>query len=201
MGRHAQFHVQVLARRLSKFPLKQHLSASFWTQVCRQVLSWSLVLNHIFKASTPWDPSTKLPPAVNPERVTLTHSWRTSQTQDKSLTLLSLADMVQLFSWNIYFPGAGRQKRATAAIDHISTFCSKQPMHTQKIIVLLQEVHEESLREITNHPWVKDNFQVSNTVPPSRYFTLLLFAKEFAPGRLLTTKQESRPRFLAHQFA
>jgi tyrosyl-DNA phosphodiesterase 2 len=82
----------------------------------------------------------------------------------------------------------GREQRACAAMDHLrDSFGPKPP----PIAVLLQEVHAESLNGILEHPWVRNNFAVSNVEAPQRYFTIMMVSKHIETEKWFRVPLES----------
>lgn len=65
----------------------------------------------------------------------------------------------------------GRAQRASAAMDYLkSLFGDPSP----PMVIMLQEVRKESLSAIQEHPWIRENFMLSDLDPPGRYFTVML---------------------------
>ena len=94
-------------------------------------------------------------------------SW-TPVTQDSMATApLSRKDQVtslRVLTWNVdaFAPAAGR--RLNALLDHVSTQIDTDPLGALDI-VCLQEVSPLALRTLTDHPWIKANFFLTDISP------------------------------------
>ena len=84
---------------------------------------------------------------------------------------LEVASLLRIVSWNIDFMAPGRRNRAAAAMTHLKDLFGDPP---PPIVVMLQEVHRDSLLAILAHPWVRKTFAVSDVEGPGAYFTLLM---------------------------
>jgi hypothetical protein len=60
------------------------------------------------------------------------------------------------------------------------------------LVVMLQEVHHESLRAILEHPWITRNFALSNTYPPRPVFALIMVSHYVQTDRLFHIPFQSR---------
>jgi tyrosyl-DNA phosphodiesterase 2 len=60
------------------------------------------------------------------------------------------------------------------------------------LVVMLQEVHYESLSAILEHPWIRKNFALSNAHPPRRNFALIMVSHHIQADRLFHVPFQSR---------
>ena len=67
-----------------------------------------------------------------------------------------------------------RRKRALAAMTHLKDVFGDPPT---PLVIMLQEVHSDSLVAILEHSWIKKNFTISNVDAPERYFTLIMVSQ------------------------
>jgi tyrosyl-DNA phosphodiesterase 2 len=112
--------------------------------------------------STPL-PSTPIQHTIQPQIYSSESSSWSPLESFPTRRFLKPEELLRVVSWNIDFMAPGREQRACAAMDHLrNTFGPKPP----PIAVMLQEVHAKSLSGILEHPWVRDNFAVSNTEDP-----------------------------------
>jgi tyrosyl-DNA phosphodiesterase 2 len=88
--------------------------------------------------------------------------------------VLDHGSLLRVVSWNINFMAPGRAERASAAMDHLKETFGDPP---SPLVIMLQEVHIESLRAILDHSWIKRNFVLSDAVAPQRYFTLIMASR------------------------
>lgn len=109
--------------------------------------------------------------------------------------------LLKLASWNIDWSRPDPAARASAALGHLNELFGETPGH---LVVMLQEVRQESLQVILGNPWVQRNFLVSNVTPPESvhtnipgqsfimrrldwmaapYFTLILISRSLAITR------------------
>ena len=86
-------------------------------------------------------------------------------------TTFEVASLLRIVSWNLDFMAPGRRNRAAAAMTHLEDLFGDPP---PPIVVMLQEVHRDSLLTILAYPWVKKNFAVSDVEGPEIYFTLIM---------------------------
>ncbi|KAI6762443.1 hypothetical protein HG530_008423 [Fusarium avenaceum] len=134
-----------------------------------------------FKISTPRPavdrkikPSFLQPHIYNPD----TSSWAPSSNQDKALRP---GDDLKIASWNLLFSDHALAARTSAAIANLRTMFGEAP---HNLVVMFQEVHEESLQVILGDKWVQENFVLSDTKPPSlRHANSKSFGKNRDPVR------------------
>ena len=67
-----------------------------------------------------------------------------------------------------------RRKRAFSAMTHLKDVFGDPPPPS---VIMLQEVHSDSLAAILEHSWIKKNFATSNVDAPERYFTLIMVSQ------------------------
>ena len=67
-----------------------------------------------------------------------------------------------------------RRKRALSAMTHLKDMFGDPPPPS---VIMLQEVHFDSLLAILEHSWIKKNFAISNVDAPERYFTLIMVSQ------------------------
>ena len=67
-----------------------------------------------------------------------------------------------------------RRKRAHSAMTHLKDMFGDPPPPS---VIMLQEVHSDSLAAILEHSWIKKNFAISNVDAPGRYFTLIMVSQ------------------------
>ena len=79
--------------------------------------------------------------------------------------------LLRIISWNIDFMAPDRRKRALSAMTHLKNMFGDPPPPS---VIMLQEVHSDSLLAILEHSWIKKNFAISNVDAPERYFTLIM---------------------------
>jgi tyrosyl-DNA phosphodiesterase 2 len=60
------------------------------------------------------------------------------------------------------------------------------------LVVMLQEVHHESLPAILEHPWIRKTFALSNTHPPRPVFALIMVSRHVQTDRLFHIPFQSR---------
>lgn len=76
--------------------------------------------------------------------------------------------VLKLASWNIDWCSPGPAARASAALGHLNELFGET---ADPLVVMLQEVRQESLQVILGNPWVQRNFLVSNVSPPESEYT------------------------------
>lgn len=67
-----------------------------------------------------------------------------------------------------------RRKRALSAMTHLKDVFGDPPPPS---VIMLQEVHSDSLAAILEHSWIKKNFAISDVDAPERYFTLIMVSQ------------------------
>jgi hypothetical protein len=98
--------------------------------------------------------------------------------------LLPRDTLVRIISWNIDFSTPAHYDRTTTALDYLASLFSPLTSTTSApMILMLQEMSDESLDAILAHPWARRNFVVSDKTPlPQMYFTLLLVDRRLVTG-------------------
>ncbi|CAH0030431.1 unnamed protein product [Clonostachys rhizophaga] len=91
---------------------------------------------------------------------------------------LRRGDSLKIASWNLLFSAPAAAARTSAAIAYLRTMFGQQP---HNLVVMLQEICQESFNVILKDKWAQENFVLSNTEPayfqPSRYFTLMMVSR------------------------
>lgn len=87
---------------------------------------------------------------------------------------LDPARLLRIISWNINFMAPDRRKRALSAMSHLKDVFGDPPPAS---VIMLQEVHSDSLAAILEHSWIKENFAISNVDAPERYFTIIMVSR------------------------
>ena len=72
-----------------------------------------------------------------------------------------------------------RKSRALSAMTHLMELFGDPPPPS---VIMLQEVHSESLAAILEHSWVKDNFAISDVDVPERYITIMMVSQQLQAG-------------------
>lgn len=91
-------------------------------------------------------------------------TWRALNNQTNTL---KRGDSLKIASWNLFFTSRGPATRATAALDHLRTLFGQLP---HNLVVMFQEVCQESLHAILEDRWTQDNFSVTDVKPPPFYY-------------------------------
>ncbi|KAG8362099.1 hypothetical protein FVEN_g8 [Fusarium venenatum] len=88
-------------------------------------------------------------------------SWEPHSNQDITH---KKGDLLKVVSWKL-FPSASSLAavRASAAIDHLRNMFGQKP---DNLVVMPQEIREESLDAILKNEWAQQNFILSDTEPP-----------------------------------
>ena len=60
------------------------------------------------------------------------------------------------------------------------------------LVIVLQEVHRESLSAILEHSWIRENFAVSNAHAPRGNFTLIIVSQRVQVDRWFYIPLQSR---------
>ena len=100
-------------------------------------------------------------------------SWQPIQS-DPGQAGFGRGRLLRIVSWNIDFMTIGRGRRAEAAMNHLKDRFGMSPL---PLVIMLQEVHSQSLTSLLAHPWVRENFALSNIEAPERYFTIMMVSK------------------------
>lgn len=116
-------------------------------------------------------PQTLSPHIYSPKSV----SWRPLSYPLKQGSL-DPGSLLRIISWNIDFMAPDRKKRALSAMTHLMVVFGDPPPPS---VIMLQEVHSDSLAAILEHSWVKNNFAISNMDAPERYFTIMMVSQHF----------------------
>ncbi|KAL6831902.1 hypothetical protein V8C40DRAFT_285341 [Trichoderma camerunense] len=105
---------------------------------------------------------------------------------------LGRGDILKIASWNLFFSAPAAAARASTAIAYLRTMFGQEP---HNLVVMFQELRQESLEVILEDKWTQQNFVLSNTEPPyfdcadnksfdekpncipSRYFTLMMISR------------------------
>ncbi|KAF4435090.1 endonuclease exonuclease phosphatase family protein [Fusarium austroafricanum] len=105
-------------------------------------------------------------PIISTPRVhdTQVSSWRAVNNQTKTL---KREDSLKVASWNLCFTSRGPATRASAALGHLRTLFGQEP---HNLVVMFQEVCQESLRVILKNRWIQGNFSVTDVKPPPFYY-------------------------------
>lgn len=74
-------------------------------------------------------------------------------------------------------------------MDHLKEIFGNPP---PPLVIMLQEVHRQSLEAILNHSWIRENFVLSNTDAPRGHFTLMMVSQH------IQAKRWFRVPFLSH---
>ena len=106
--------------------------------------------------------------------VPMTSSWRPFKS-DAEQGVFCQGSLLRVVSWNIDFMAPGRPSRASAAMAHLKEVFGDPP---PPLVVMLQEVHSQSLEAILSHSWIRNNFVLSNVEAPDRYFTLMMVSQQ-----------------------
>ncbi|PON20200.1 hypothetical protein TGAM01_v210921 [Trichoderma gamsii] len=127
-------------------------------------------------------PSFLQPQIYNPQ----SSSWAPFSNEARTLRR---GDVLKIASWNLFFSVPAAAARAAAAIAYLRTMFGQEP---HNLVVLFQELRQESLEAILEDKWTQQNFVLSDTEPPyfdyadnesfdekpdripSRYFTLMI---------------------------
>jgi hypothetical protein len=103
------------------------------------------------------------PQIYNPQ----SSSWEPHSSQG---TAFKKGVVLKIASWKLFPPTSYLAAiRASAAIAHLRDVFGKKP---HNLVVMLQEIREESLDAILRHEWVQQNFIISDTEPPYHEFDL-----------------------------
>jgi tyrosyl-DNA phosphodiesterase 2 len=104
-----------------------------------------------------------------------TRDWRHSMPSPVSKRCLNQGSLLRVVSWNIDSKEVGRAARASFAMDYLENIFRDA---SSPLVIMLQEVHRESLSAIVKHQWVRDNFAVSN-VHVARNFTTTIMVSQY----------------------
>ncbi|KAK5989642.1 hypothetical protein PT974_07896 [Cladobotryum mycophilum] len=100
-----------------------------------------------------------------------------------STEILKRNEILKIASWNLFFDPLGLEARTSAALTHLRAMFGQDP---QKLVVMFQELRQESLETILNDKWAQQNFVLSDEKAPclprgngqpSRYFTLMMVSR------------------------
>jgi tyrosyl-DNA phosphodiesterase 2 len=105
---------------------------------------------------------------------------------------LRRGDILKIASWNLFFSIPAAAARASAAIAYLRTTFGHEP---RNLVVMLQELRQESLGVILEDKWAQQNFILSDREPPyflyrdnqsfdeetdcisGQYFTLMMISR------------------------
>lgn len=87
--------------------------------------------------------------------------------------------LLRIVSWNVDFMAPGRARRASSAMAHLKEIFGDPP---PPLVIMLQEVHSQSLAAILAHSWIRQNFVLSNVDAPHNYFTLMMVSQHVQAG-------------------
>ncbi|KAL8690152.1 MAG: hypothetical protein Q9218_004335 [Villophora microphyllina] len=88
---------------------------------------------------------------------------------------LASEETLKVISWNINSRAPGRAKRTSAALDHLKALFETYPHPS--MVVMLQEVHKDSLPVILAKPWVQDNFVISELENAQEISNFMMISK------------------------
>ena len=120
-------------------------------------------------------PRTLSPHIYSPE----SDSWRPSSHSLKQGSL-DPGSLLRIISWNIDFMAPDRKMRAHSAMTHLMELFGDPPPSS---VIMLQEVHSDSLAAILEHSWVKNNFAISDVDAPEQYFTIMMVSQHLQTER------------------
>ncbi|KAJ0103766.1 endonuclease exonuclease phosphatase family protein [Diaporthe amygdali] len=116
-------------------------------------------------------------------------SWASFSNEYRTL---KRGDILKIASWNLFFSVPAAAARASAAIAYMRTMFGQEP---RNLVVMLQELRQESLKVVLEDKWAQQNFSLSDTEPPyfhyagnesfgeepdcipSEYFTLMMISR------------------------
>lgn len=131
------------------------------------------------------NPNILQPHIYNPQ----SSSWASIGNECRTL---KRGDILKIASWNLFFSVPTAAARASAAIAYMRTMFGQEP---RNLVVMLQELRQESLEVILEDKWAQQNFSLSDTKPPyfhyasnepygeepdcipSEYFTLMMISR------------------------
>jgi hypothetical protein len=103
--------------------------------------------------------------------------------------LLDRGSLLRVVSWNIDSIPVGRASQASSAMNHLEEVFGDP---SSPLVVMLQEVHYESLPAILEHSWIRKNFALSHAHPPQRVFALIMVSHHVQPDRVFHIPFQSR---------
>ncbi|RYP25231.1 hypothetical protein DL765_000112 [Monosporascus sp. GIB2] len=80
-----------------------------------------------------------------------------------SVEALRRGNVLKIASWNLSFSSPGAGARAVAALAYLRTMFGQEP---HNLVVMLQELRQESLEAILDDKWTQQNFVLSDVKPP-----------------------------------
>ncbi|KAL5405588.1 hypothetical protein PMIN04_012302, partial [Paraphaeosphaeria minitans] len=147
---------------------------------------WSKARFSSFSHLTPWEirryweymesksrlPPEPIPQAPLPEQVLRPQFYRASSSswvalKDDRQMCLPRGSTLKVVSWNINALNPGESARAFAALDHLQELFGTVP---GQLVVMLQEVCNESLQAILESPWIQQNFILNNVNAPESIY-------------------------------
>lgn len=105
---------------------------------------------------------------------------------DKGIGTLRRGHALKIASWNLWLSGLGAAARASAALAHLRNMFGEEP---HDLVVMFQELRQESLEAVLEDRWARQNFVLSDTEPPDwcdgdnellepgTYFTAMMVSK------------------------
>jgi hypothetical protein len=86
---------------------------------------------------------------------------------------------LRVLFWNIYRVGSDLEHRASSAIEELKEAFMGWP---SPMVVVLHGVHRQAFEAIREHSWIKENFALSNAIPPQNSFTLIMVSRQLHTG-------------------
>ncbi|KAL8670080.1 MAG: hypothetical protein Q9168_005365 [Polycauliona sp. 1 TL-2023] len=86
-----------------------------------------------------------------------TSSWTAHRKPNRTAT--QLGDLLQLVSWNMNIVTPAAAARMSAALEELRAHFTARPA---KLVVMFQEIRDDTLHAIMANPWVRTNFVLSN---------------------------------------
>lgn len=125
-------------------------------------------------SAVPLPPNSPAPRTLGPHTYSpKSGSWRPLSYSLKQGSL-DPGSLLRIISWNIDFMAPDRKNRALSAMTHLMEVFGDPPPPS---VIMLQEVHSDSLAAILEHSWVKNNFAISDVDVPERYFTIMMVSQ------------------------
>ncbi|KAI3399715.1 hypothetical protein diail_5782 [Diaporthe ilicicola] len=91
-------------------------------------------------------------------------SWASFGNENRTL---KRGYILKIASWNLFFSAPAAAARASAAIAYMRTMFGQKP---RGLVVMLQELRQESLEVILKDKWAQQNFSLSDTKPPYSHY-------------------------------
>ena len=90
-------------------------------------------------------------------------AWASPELNQKCRDDLLPGSILKIVSWNLQWSTPDPARRVTAALDHLQDRFGTAP---GPLVVMLQEVCQESLQALLENPWVQRNFNMTDSTPP-----------------------------------